>query len=115
MKKVLSFLVAVVMLFSTFAIGISAKKSDPSLRFNEDGKFRILQIADLQDNAVLNPVAKDFIKAAIEREKPDLIFSQATILPAIRQAQTFSDALINRLQRMQLTSICRFLKSTVSP
>lgn len=73
MKKVLSFLVAAVMLFSTFAIGISAKKSDPSLRFNEDGKFRILQIADLQDNAVLNPVAKDFIKAAIEREKPDLI------------------------------------------
>lgn len=73
MKKAISILVAVVMLFSTFAVGISAKKSDPSLRFNEDGKFRILQIADIQDNASLNPVVKDFIKAAIENEKPDLI------------------------------------------
>lgn len=73
MKKFLSIFVAAVMLFSTFAFSVSAKKSDPSLRFNEDGKFRILQIADLQDNAVLNPVAKDFIKAAIEKTQPDLI------------------------------------------
>ena len=37
MKKAISILVAAVMLFSTFAVGISAKKSDPSLRFNDDG------------------------------------------------------------------------------
>lgn len=73
MKKVLSILMASVLFFATFAIGISAERSHPSLRFNEDGKFRILQVADLQDNAVLNPVAKDFLKAAIENEKPDLI------------------------------------------
>ena len=73
MKKALSILVAAVMLFATFAVGISAEKSSPALRFNEDGKFRIMQVADLQDNAVLNPVAKDFLKAAIENEKPDLI------------------------------------------
>ena len=73
MKKVLSIIVAAVMLFSTFAIGISAKKSDPSLRFNDDGKFRIMQMADLQDNFVLNTVVKDFLKAAIEKEQPDLI------------------------------------------
>lgn len=73
MKKALSIIVAAVMLFSTFAIGISAKKSDPSLRFNADGKFRIMQMADLQDNFSLNTVVKDFIKAAIEKEQPDLI------------------------------------------
>ena len=73
MKKALSIIVAAVMLFSTFAIGISAKKSDPSLRFNDDGKFRIMQMADLQDNFSLNPVVKDFLKAAIEKEQPDLI------------------------------------------
>ena len=65
MKKALSILVAAVMLFATFAVGISAEKSSPALRFNEDGKFRILQVADLQDNAVLNPVAKDFLLSLI--------------------------------------------------
>ena len=73
MKKIISILVAVAMLFSTFAISISAKESEPSLRFNDDGKFRILQMADLQDNSVLNPVVKDFIKAAIKKTQPDLI------------------------------------------
>ncbi len=73
MKKAISILIAAVMLFSTFAIGISAKKSDPSLRFNEDGKFRILQIADIQDDYTLNNVVKEFIRTAIEKEKPDLI------------------------------------------
>lgn len=42
MKKALSILVAAVMLFATFAVGISAEKSSPALRFNEDGKFRIM-------------------------------------------------------------------------
>lgn len=73
MKKILSLFVVVAMIFSISATSVSAKESNPSLRFNEDGKFRILQVADLQDNAVLNPVAKDFLKAAIERENPDLI------------------------------------------
>ncbi len=73
MKKAISILIAAVMLFSTFAIGISAKKSDPSLRFNDDGKFRILQIADIQDDYTLNNVVKEFIRTAIEKEKPDLI------------------------------------------
>lgn len=73
MKKFISILVAATMIFPMFALGASAKKSEPSLRFNSNGKFRILQLADLQDNAVLNPVAKDFIKAAIEKTQPDLI------------------------------------------
>ncbi len=73
MKKLLSILVATVMLFSTLAIGISAKETNPTLRFDGFGRFRILQLADLQDDTNLNSVAKDFIRAAIENEKPDLI------------------------------------------
>lgn len=73
MKKVISILVSVVMLFATFSIGISAKQKGKTLRFSEDGKFRIMQVTDIQDNYNLNPVAKDFLRAAIEREKPDII------------------------------------------
>lgn len=74
MKKALSILTAVVMLFSALSVGISAKSTKTELlQFNNDGKFKILQIADLQDNQILNRVAKDFIRGALETEKPDLV------------------------------------------
>lgn len=74
MKKALSAIIAAVLLFSALSVGISAKSTKTELlQFNDDGKFKILQIADLQDNQVLNQVAKDFIRATLETEKPDLV------------------------------------------
>ena len=43
------------------------------LKFNENGKFRILQLADIQETVVTNPDTVNFIRAAIEYTKPDLI------------------------------------------
>ncbi len=39
----------------------------------KDGKFKILQIADIQENAVVNPDTIKLISLALDREKPDLV------------------------------------------
>lgn len=43
------------------------------LQFNKDGKFRILQISDLQDTKATSVDSLDFLEAAIPALKPDLI------------------------------------------
>ncbi len=43
------------------------------LKFNENGKFRIMQIADIQDTANVSPDTINLISRAIESEKPDLV------------------------------------------
>lgn len=42
------------------------------LRFH-NGKFKIMQIADIQDTQITSPDTLRFIKRAIEKERPDLI------------------------------------------
>ena len=43
------------------------------LKFNKDGKFRILQISELQDTKATSVDTLDFLEAAIPELKPDLI------------------------------------------
>ena len=43
-----------------------------TLKFN-DGNFRIMQIADIQEDCPVNPDTIKLIEAAVEREKPDLV------------------------------------------
>ena len=72
MKKILSVILCVAMVLSFAALNANAKVGD-KLSFNADGKFKIMQVADLQDDEILNGVAKDFLKKAVAEEKPDLI------------------------------------------
>lgn len=73
MKKLIAVLTCLTMLFTTLSVGVSAKKAEKDLQFNKDGNFKIMQVADLQDNMVLNSVAKDFLKASLVKENPDLV------------------------------------------
>lgn len=74
MKKILSVILAAVMLFPVFSIVGSAKSAAAErLQFNKDGKFKILQIADLQDDYHLHRITKDFIKGTLDAEQPDLV------------------------------------------
>lgn len=43
------------------------------LKFNENGKFRIMQIADIQDTQKTSKDTIEFISAALDRDKPDLV------------------------------------------
>ena len=44
-----------------------------TLRFNEDGTFRVLQMADIQDKPEVNRDTIRLIEAAIRETKPDLV------------------------------------------
>jgi len=72
MKKIISVLLCIVMIFSMTAVFASANK-DTNLRFNNDGKFKIMQVADIQDDYQLAGLVKSFLKKTIEEEQPDLI------------------------------------------
>lgn len=73
MKKFISVMLCVVMLAATLCCGVSAKEDYSKLQFNDDGNFRIMQVADLQDNMQLNGAVKEFLKEALVQEQPDLV------------------------------------------
>lgn len=43
------------------------------LKFNKNGKFRIMQIADIQDTQLTSKDTISFISAALDKDKPDLV------------------------------------------
>lgn len=76
MKKILSLLLAFTTAFTLFGFGAVAEggKADKEpLRFNEDGSFKILQIADIQDIFIFRPLTRMFIEDMLDKEKPDLV------------------------------------------
>lgn len=73
MKKLISVVLCVVMLTAALCFGVTAQKDSGKLQFNDDGNFRIMQVADLQDDMQLNGAVKEFLKEALVQEQPDLI------------------------------------------
>ncbi|MCR4615532.1 MAG: metallophosphoesterase [Clostridiales bacterium] len=78
MKKKLAFILSVVLVFAlltgSFPLSAFAKISiDKTLKFGSDGKFTILQIADIQDGPVLKSITKQYLKEVVKRVQPDLI------------------------------------------
>lgn len=73
-SKALSLLVAAsLILMSAFSAGAWAVNENTDLRFNEDGKFKILQFSDTQDDAVPRRATLMLMEEAIKEAKPDLI------------------------------------------
>ena len=70
MKKIISILLAVSVMFSLCSFAFA---EDNGLKFGDDGEFTILQISDPQDDH--NPAYDmvNMIKLAIEQSNPDLI------------------------------------------
>ena len=73
MKKIVSVVICIAMLMMTVSVGASAKAKDEKLKFSDDGNFKIFQISDMQDGYIMNSANKDFIRAAVIKEQPDLI------------------------------------------
>ncbi|MBQ7596254.1 MAG: metallophosphoesterase family protein, partial [Clostridia bacterium] len=74
-KKLLSVLLVVILVFSFAAPSASAltKPEAAHLSFNENGKFRILNFSDSQDGPELSLFTKTFMKRAVKEFKPDLV------------------------------------------
>ncbi len=75
MKKLLSVVLTCIFLLSTVTVVSFAKTSeeaDTHLQFGADGKFKILQIADIQDDNLMK-ITENFIVSLLETENPDLV------------------------------------------
>lgn len=77
MKKTVAIVLAILTAFSLLSSIASAeaapeKKKEP-LKFNKDGSFKIMQIADIQDVVLFRPLTRMFITDLLDKEKPDLV------------------------------------------
>ncbi len=72
MKRIISAILAFVLAFGML-LPSYADNSSSKLQFNDDGSFRIMQIADIQDGTILTPATKKFLKDAVIAAEPDLI------------------------------------------
>ena len=77
MKKILALLLSLVMIISCSVVFAGAvfceEENDEPLQFGSDGKFKVLQLADLQDGPIFRPLTENFINYLLDREKPDLV------------------------------------------
>lgn len=74
MKKILSIVLSVVMIFASATVSFaSVSGANDVLRFDENGEFRIFNICDIQDNYPLHKTAKQFITDMIEIYDPDIV------------------------------------------
>ena len=73
MKKFMSVLLALILVFSLTTVGFAGFKDDAQLQFGEDGKFTILVLADVQTGYPVPEDMKNFIKESIKFSDPDLV------------------------------------------
>ncbi len=71
MKKVLSLVLAVIMMLS--CVVVSYAKIDGPLKFNSNGKFKVLAFADIQSGYPVGDALKTFMSEAIDKTQPDLV------------------------------------------
>ena len=76
LKRFASIVLVLTLIFSFFSF-VPQLKSEAAfsgvLQFNEKGKFRIIQIADVQDKASVNSRAINVITKSLARYQPDLV------------------------------------------
>lgn len=63
---------AVLSVFAASAAGYTPTEK-AQLQFDSNGDFKIMQVADIQDDINLSVLARNALKQAIEEERPDLI------------------------------------------
>ncbi len=91
LKKLISLLLVLGLLFSVSVFPASAEEK--KLTFNEDGKFRIMQINDFQDVDTTNADSLAFLNKALDLYKPDLV-----VLVGDQIRNSFSGATVEKLQ-----------------
>ena len=73
MKKILSVLVSICMIFSLVTLSFAGYKESAVLQFDENGKFKMLVLADVQDDYPLESDMISFIQEALDYAQPDLV------------------------------------------
>ncbi len=73
MKRIFSIFLCILVTLGCFVFGASAENTDKTLRFNEDGSFKVLQISDFQDVVLFRELTKTFVIDLLKNENPDLV------------------------------------------
>ncbi len=75
MKKITSIILSAIIILSSLSILSSAEvvENNTTLRFNSDGKFKILHICDIQDSPYVASITLDYIARTCDAENPDLV------------------------------------------
>lgn len=99
MKKIISVFLALVLCLNVFAVcagaeGTGENSASSKLSFNSDGSFKIIQVADFQDNTTPAKIAFEYVKQIAEEEKPDLfILTGDNISESVGKGYTKANAL----------------------
>ena len=105
LKKVLSVLLSVLLVFGCCAFATAEDAADKTLKFHEDGTFKILMINDTQDVGKNgDDRMTDFLKAAVDTEKPDLVVfvgDQLSDVYPLASAEDYKITIDNILQPLE--------------
>lgn len=94
MKKIISVLLSVVMIFTLTAMSFAAVSGENDvLKFDENGEFKIFNICDIQDLYPMHKTAKQFITDMIEIHNPDIVIlgGDNTVSSAETKAQAIEE------------------------
>lgn len=76
-KKITALLLSVLLVLSCFSFAVSAAAPTPAeaahFQFGEDGNFRIMILADIQDGKTLSSITATFIEETVKKTQPDII------------------------------------------
>ncbi len=72
-KIPVSLCLILVLVLTAVSSAFAAPVSSVELRFNEDGKFKIVQFADCQDDMFPRKAMLELMAAALDAEQPDLV------------------------------------------
>jgi len=104
MKKVLSIVLSLVLALSCMAICATAAKTEETLKFDENGNFKIVMINDFQDRASYKQETVDFVEAVLDAEQPDLVVfagDQLCDVYPFASANSFKEALAAQLKPLE--------------
>ncbi len=73
MKKTVALILTLTMMISMVTVGFAGFKDDAKLKFRSTGKFKMLILADVQDNFPVKESVLQFMREAIQYEDPDLV------------------------------------------
>ncbi len=74
MKKVISIILSILLIFAHSAIAFAAVPGDNNvLKFDENGEFKIFNICDIQDDFPIHETSVAFIKDMIRIHEPDIV------------------------------------------
>ncbi len=72
-KKIIAVILSVLMMLSCASLMSCAAENKQTLQFGDDGKFTILQFADIQDGYPMLTITKNLIKETLAQVQPDLV------------------------------------------